>query len=111
MTNGNSVRLSLDNDTKSAALAARSPRHGNSPGNFGHRTKLFDHLVGAGEQLVRQAQAQWCRKLKKGGGGRGDIPGTTSSTQGWQSASPSRGDCPIYDNRRDRNANNVFGYF
>ena len=27
MTNGNSVRLSLDNDTKSAALAARSPRH------------------------------------------------------------------------------------
>jgi hypothetical protein len=33
VTDGNSVRLSLDNDAKSAALAARNPRHGYSPGN------------------------------------------------------------------------------
>src|SRR5262249_57201386 len=34
VTNANSVRLSLDNDTKSTTLTARSPRHGNSPGNY-----------------------------------------------------------------------------
>jgi hypothetical protein len=33
VTNSNCVRLCFDNDTKSSALAARGPRHGNSPGN------------------------------------------------------------------------------
>jgi hypothetical protein len=31
VTNGNSVRFCFDNDAKSAALAARNPRHGNAP--------------------------------------------------------------------------------
>jgi hypothetical protein len=35
VTDGDSVGLlGFNNDTKSTALAARSPRHGNSPGNF-----------------------------------------------------------------------------
>jgi hypothetical protein len=34
VTNANNVRLCFDNDAKSAALAARNPRHGNGSQNF-----------------------------------------------------------------------------
>ena len=44
VANGNSIRLALDNDTKSATLAARSPRHCKSPG-VPNRAILFNYLA------------------------------------------------------------------
>src|SRR5262249_30047925 len=52
VTNGNSVRLSLDNDTKSTALAARSPRHGASPGNY-NEFRTSDQIIRSPRRRAR----------------------------------------------------------
>jgi hypothetical protein len=53
VANGNSIRLALDNDTKSATLAARSPRHCKSPG-VPNRPRSFDYSP------LRQVQRSSC---------------------------------------------------
>jgi len=83
VTNANNVRLCFDNDAKSAALAARNPRHGNAPEisnesftpavrELGWRAvawpptviechkwlNSFNHLVGAGEKGCRNVEAE-----------------------------------------------------
>jgi hypothetical protein len=46
VTNGNSIRLSLANDIKSAALATRTPRHDNSPVNWYRKPACGETVTG-----------------------------------------------------------------
>lgn len=91
VANGNSIRLALDNDTKSATLAARNPRHCKSPG-VPNRARLFDYLAaetGSKVKLQRGnrepamsllGQDQFSADVQL----RSAIPSTAARPQSWR---------------------------